>query len=115
VPQAAEPQPAPVAAGSLVTLDTPGLVRPVLTKAGDVPRFGSSDPRPAVEHSVLLQILVDDRGRVRANRVLRAERIPPGFGQGVEQYLATLRFQPAEVGGVPVRVWMPYELRFVSP
>jgi hypothetical protein len=78
-------------------------------------RFESADARPSVERSVGLQILVDQRGRVRANRVLRADRIPPGFAQGVERYLATLRFQPAQLGGVPVRVWIPYELRFLAP
>ena len=108
VPSAA----AAVSAGSLVALETPGLVRPVLTSAGDTLTFGSGN---LVQRSVLLQIMIDDHGRVRANRVLRADVMPSGFGPGVERYLSTLRFQPAQVGTVPVRVWIPYELRFYAP
>ena len=106
------PPPVAVSQGSLVPLETPGLIRPVLTTAGATLTFGSGN---LVQRSVFLQILVDDKGRVRANRVLRADRMPDGFGQGVERYLATLRFQPAQVGTVPVRVWIPYELRFYAP
>jgi serine/threonine protein kinase len=109
------PPPTAVAAGSLVPLEAPGLARPFLTAAPEALRFEPSAGARVVERSVLLQILIDERGRVRANRVLRADRIPPGFGQGVERYLSTLRFQPAQLGGVAVRVWMPYELRFFGP
>jgi serine/threonine protein kinase len=108
-------EPTAVAPGSVVALETPGLTRPSLTTSPEVLRFDSTDARPSVERSVLLQILVDERGRVRANRILRADRIPPGFGQGLERYLATLRFQPGQLGGVAVRVWMPYDLRFYAP
>jgi serine/threonine-protein kinase len=111
-PSAAAPVPVSISAGSLVPLETAGLVRPVLTSAGDTPRFGSGR---LVQKSAFLQVLVDDRGRVRANRVLRAEQMPPGFAQEVERYLSTLRFQPGQVGTVPVRVWIPYELRFFAP
>ena len=94
-------------------IDSAGLVRPVLAEAPQVLRFGESGILS--ERTVWLQILVDERGRVRSNRVLRADRIPPGFAQGVERYLATLRFRPGELGGVPVKVWIPYELRFFAP
>ena len=114
-PSTAGPASNAVLPGSLVPLETAGLVRPVLDQTPEMLRFDSADARPSVERSVGLQILVDQRGRVRANRVLRADRIPPGFAQGVERYLATLRFQPAQLGGVPVRVWIPYELRFLAP
>ena len=105
--------PPSVAAGTVVPIESAGLVRPVLTEAPQVLRFGESGILR--ERTVWLQILVDERGRVRSNRVLRAESIPPGFAQGVERYLATLRFRPGEVGGVPVKVWIPYELRFFAP
>ncbi|HEX7251678.1 MAG TPA: protein kinase [Thermoanaerobaculia bacterium] len=105
--------PPSVAAGAVVPMDSAGLVKPVLAEAPQVLRFGESGILS--ERTVWLQILVDERGRVRSNRVLRAESIPPGFAQGVERYLATLRFRPGEVGGVPVKVWIPYELRFFAP
>jgi outer membrane biosynthesis protein TonB len=109
------PPAAPVAPGTLVSLGTPGLIAPVLIEAPPKPRYGESDPRPAVERSVTLEILVSDSGRVRGSRILRTDRLPPGFSGGAERYLSALRFQPAALGGVPVRVWIPYELRFLAP
>ena len=111
-PTALAPPPA-VAAGTVVPIDSAGLTRPVLAETPQILRFGESGILS--ERTVWLQILVDEHGRVRSNRVLRADRIPPGFAQGVERYLATLRYRPGEVGGVPVKVWIPYELRFFAP
>ena len=70
---------------------------------------------PLVERLVQLEILVNDLGRVRGSRIVRAEGLPPGFFGVIERYLAALRFRPAEVGGVPVRVWMPYDLKYWAP
>ena len=113
-PATTAPAPPPsVPAGSVVPIDSAGLVRPVLAEAPQVLRFGESGILS--ERTVWLEILVDERGRVRSNRVLRADRIPSGFAQRVERYLATLRFRPGEISGVPVKVWIPYELRFFAP
>ena len=106
---------ATVAPGALVPLATSGLVAPVLLEKPENPRYDAADPRPPVERLVLLEILVNDLGRVRGSRVVRADRLPPGFFGVIERHLAALRFRPAEVGGVPVRVWMPYELRYWAP
>lgn len=107
--------PSAVSAGALLPLGTPGLSRPVLLQKPENPRFGASDSRPAVERSVQLEILVNDLGRVRGNRIVRADSLPPGFFGMLERHLSGLRFRPAELGGVPVRVWMPYELRYWAP
>ena len=104
-----------VVAGSLVALGTPGLLRPVVTEAPAAPTFGEGDPRPASERSALLELLVDEEGFVRENRILRVERIPAGFAKSVADYLTDLRFRPARLEGVPVRVWILYELRYRSP
>jgi hypothetical protein len=101
--------------GSLVPLETPGLVRPVVSEAPETLRYGASDPRPAVPRTALLEILVDEAGRVRGSRILRVESPPPGFSRGLERYLGGLRFQPARVGGAPVRVWLPYEIEYLAP
>jgi len=105
----------PVRRGSLVPLDTPGLARPVLSEAPEMLRYGTSDPRPALARTALLEILVDETGRVRGSRILQVDSPPPGFSSGLERYLAGLRFQPARVGEAPVRVWMPYELKYLAP
>ena len=85
----------------------------MLLQKAENPRFGGSGP--AVEQSVQLEILVNDLGRVRGNRIVRADRLPPGFFGMLERHLSELRFRPAELIGVPVKVWMPYELRYWAP
>ena len=81
-----------------------------------VPAAGPSGAHgPAVERTAQLEILVNDLGRVRGNRIVRADSLPPGFFGLLERHLSGLRFRPAELGGVPVRVWMPYELRYWAP
>jgi hypothetical protein len=113
---AADRGPAPaVAAGTLVPFGTPGLDPPALIEKPAALRYAETDPRPAFERSALLEILVSDSGRVRGSRIVRADRLPSGFTGGLEKYLAGLRFKPAELGGVPVKVWMPYELRYLAP
>lgn len=106
---------AAVAPGTLVPFRTPGLVAPVLLESPPMPRYEDADSRGAVERSALLEILVSDSGRVRGSRILRADRLPEGFFAGLEKYLAAARFQPAQLGGVPVKVWMPYELKYSAP
>ncbi len=106
---------AAVPTGTLVSLQTPGLVAPVLLERPAPLRYQASDPRPALERSAMLEILVSDSGRVRGSRIVRAERIPSGFAEGVERYLAGMRFQPAQLNGVAVKVWMSYDLRYLAP
>jgi hypothetical protein len=64
---------------------------------------------------VQLQILVDEHGRVLDHRILGATRFPTGITSGVAGYLSHIRFQPAELGGVPVRVWIRHDMRFLAP
>lgn len=119
---AAEPAPAPeapslpaVAPGTLVDLGAPGLVLPAVTDRPEDLRFSPEDPRPASPGSVQLQLLVDERGRVLDHRILGATRFPPGISSGVARYIAALRFRPAELRGVPVRVWIRHDMRFLAP
>ena len=104
-----------MAVGTLVSLNTPGLIPPALAESPSTLHYGESDPRPAIERSALLEILVSDSGRVRGSRIVRADRLPSGFSGGLDKYLAGLRFRPAELGGVAVKVWMPYELKYYAP
>lgn len=107
--------PPSVPAGSLVPVDTPGLVRPVVSEVPQPLRYGPPDSSLVVTRTALLEILVDERGRVRGSRILEVESPPAGFSSGLERYLAGLRFQPARVGEAPVRVWISYELKYLAP
>lgn len=111
----AAPPEAAVARGSLFSIDTPGLAAPALLEEPEVLHFSPNDPRPAVATSALLDLLVGENGRVLDYRVLRASRPPSGFGPAVSRYVAALRYRPAELRGVPVRVWFHHELRFTAP
>lgn len=112
---AAEPPLPPVAAGSLVELGAPGLVPPVLIDRPEEPRFSPQDPRPASPGSVLLDILVDEHGSVRDHRIISATRFPAGIAAGIAHYIGALHFQPPQLRGVPVRVWIRHEMRFQAP
>ncbi|HXP91276.1 MAG TPA: energy transducer TonB [Fibrobacteria bacterium] len=70
------------------------------------PRRAKED---GVEAALELRILVDERGRVEKIEVLGA---PPGYGfeAALESASRDWRFEPAQLGGVPVPEWvrMPY-------
>jgi TonB family protein len=70
------------------------------------PRRAKED---GVEAALELRILVDERGRVEKIEVLGA---PPGYGfeAALESASREWRFEPAQLGGVPVPEWvrMPY-------
>ena len=96
-----------VAADGSLPLDTPGLVRPHAVAVPTVAWPDRSRTRP----SATLELLVDERGLVAQNRILRADRIPPGFAKSVADYVRQLRFDPARLRGAPVRVWITHEMR----
>jgi TonB family protein len=74
--------------------------------------------RLALAGTVEMSILVDEKGNVAEARVLRVESRPSGA-----EYEAVLRdaalksaqkwrFEPAQQGGVAVRVWLPVRIDF---
>ena len=95
--------------GSLVALDAPGLVRPVLASPAE-----AVGAHPAGRRA-RLELLIDEEGRVRESKVVDDQARSQAELQVVERQLAALRFQPARLGGNAVRVWMPYELRYAAP
>jgi hypothetical protein len=64
---------------------------------------------------VLLDILVDEHGSVRDHRIISATRFPTGIAAGIARYIGALRFQPPQLRGVSVRVWIRHELHFLAP
>jgi len=66
-----------------------------------------------LEADVLLEIVVGREGFVEAARVTRISgALDDGFNEAALRAVKRYRFTPAQVGGSPVRVRMPWTLRF---
>jgi len=66
--------------------------------------------REQLEADVALQLLVDAGGKVADVRVLRASG--DGFDEAAQVAARRILFRPAERGGRPVAVWIPFTLKF---
>ena len=77
----------------------------------DPPAYPRRAKEDLVEAHLELRLLVDERGRVEKIEVLGA---PPGYGfeSAVENASRSWRFQPAQLGGVPVPQWVRMPLDF---
>jgi hypothetical protein len=60
-------------------------------------------------------LLVDEKGRVIDHRILGASRFAPGLSTAVAGYIAGLRYRAGDLSGVPVKVWIRHDMRFVAP
>ncbi len=83
----------------------------------------SASPTPILERigvrgTVDLRILVDEKGSVLQTEVGRVDCTPRGaqyeriLREAAVKSAAQWRFEPATKGGMPVRVWMPIQIRF---
>jgi TonB family protein len=77
----------------------------------DPPPYPRRAKEDLIEAHLELRILVDERGKVEKIEVLGA---PPGYGfeTAVESASRSWRFQPAQLGGVPVPQWVRMPLDF---
>ncbi len=66
--------------------------------------------RDEVEADVGLELLVSEAGEVAEVRVVR--RAGQGFDEVAQQLGRRMRFQPAQRGGRPVAVWIPWTWKF---
>jgi TonB family protein len=64
------------------------------------PKYPKDAYRKKIQGTVLLEFVVDDRGRVSEMRVLEAV---PGLNQAAMDTVESWRFAPATLKGVPVR------------
>jgi TonB family protein len=66
--------------------------------------------RDGAEADVGLELLVSEAGEVAEVRVVR--RAGQGFDEVAQQLGRRMRFQPAQRGGRPVAVWIPWTWKF---
>jgi TonB family protein len=69
--------------------------------AGDSPRYPTAAKQAGIQGTVLLELVVDERGEVVEVRVI--EGLPMGLTEAAFDAATTWRFRPAEVEGRPVR------------
>jgi protein TonB len=114
-----EPEPAPVVAEGTGTFGSGGPYRNV-AQVSQLPRFSTQvkaaypedAKRANVEGLVVLQVEIDDTGKVQAVSVVQ------GLGYGCDEAAAAAvsqsTFTPATVGteAVPVRIRIPYRFKF---
>jgi TonB family protein len=107
-PVEAVPQSPPVRASELTTQPVPV----------DVAIPPSEYPREALaadaEGAVVLKILIDQSGRVRAAKVQR----DPGYGFGeaaMRSAIAHFRFSPARLNGRPVAAYWTFTVTYMLP
>jgi TonB family protein len=116
---ATPPPPTPTSApalraGTLVDLDDPGVIAPVVDRAPPV-SYPPIALRQRVEGVVQLTALVDERGNVTDARVVSAPEIRAGLTEAAIQSVKRRKYRPATKGGVAVRVWIPVTVRFELP
>ena len=61
---------------------------------------------------VVIRFLVDERGRILYERVLKEKPMGYGFGEKALQAARQYEFTPARLRGIPVKVWMNQEISF---
>lgn len=85
--------------------------RPTLKRQRATPRYPTAAREQGITGSVKLRVRIDQRGRVREVRVLKAR--PPGvFEQAAVEAIRRWRFEPARYKGEAVRVWIEQTIHF---
>jgi periplasmic protein TonB len=102
VPVAAPPQDEILTVGGAVS-------RPVL-RTGQPPRFPQIGRHARIQGDVILQAVIDERGRVSDVRVLRG--LPMGIDQAAVDAVQSWIFEPAKLNGRPVRVYYTLTVKF---
>lgn len=65
-----------------------------------------------VEGEVFVRFIVDTTGSVRAGSVTVVRSSHPGFTRAVTDFLRTVKFHPARVGGIAVAQWVEQPFTF---
>lgn len=102
VPVAAPPQDKILTVGGAVS-------RPVL-RTGQPPRYPQIALRARTQGDVVLQAVIDERGRVSDVRVLRG--LPMGLDQAAVDTVQDWTFEPAKLNGRPVKVYYTLTVKF---
>lgn len=101
----------PVQPGTLVDANDPAVVAPELVKESQ-----ASYPPLAwqlrVEGSVLVEALVDEKGRVTDTKILEPSGYRVGFEEAAVRQVKTRQYRPATKNGVPVKIWVAVRVKF---
>jgi TonB family protein len=108
-PEPAAPQPT-VKAGDLVQ-PGPGVRIPVLVSI-DKPEYPPLARRMKVEGTVVLSLLVDERGRVLEVKLERGVQLNVGINEAAIAAARSAKFRPATKEGVPVKIWYQLTIPF---
>ena len=88
---------------------TVGITRPeILHKVA--PRYTEMARRAGVQGTVIIEAIIDERGRVTNQRILRS--LPMGLDQAAMEAVQQWRFTPAMRGDKPVRVYFTLTVNF---
>ena len=109
-----ETTPPEVEPGTLVTLDTPGVLAP---SAESKPQlvYPPMAMRQKIEGTVELRALVDEDGAVTDVRLMKGLATREDLNNAAVAYVKRWTFRPATSHGVPVKVWMPVRVEFRLP
>jgi protein TonB len=102
------PEPAPPVEEGPVYL-TPAMSRPRPLQPIQ-PRYTEVARRAAVQGTVVVQAVIDEKGRATDVRVLRG--LPMGLDRAAVEAIQQVTFQPAMMGGRPVKVYFTLTVNF---
>ena len=100
----------PVKEGDLVDLGTVDE-QPKTLKTPD-PVYPPTALRLGVEGSITVNALIDERGNVVDTGILKGMMDDKGLGKAAETAVRKWKFQPAQKGGVNVKVWKAFVIVF---
>lgn len=88
---------------------TVGITRPeILHKVA--PRYTEMARRAGVQGTVIIEAIIDEKGRVTNQRILRS--LPMGLDQAAKDAVQQWRFSPAMRGDDPVKVYFTLTVNF---
>jgi TonB family protein len=113
-PALTESPPPAVSPGTLVALDEPGVIAPVLDRAS-APRYPPVALRQKLEGVVHIRALVDENGNVVETQLVAGVSGRSGLNEEAVSNVRERKYRPAEKDGVPVKVWVPVRVQFRLP
>jgi TonB family protein len=113
-PPTEAPSVAPIKPGTLVSLNDPGVVAPVVDREPQL-AYPPIALRQRVDGVVELNVLVDEKGNVADVAVVTAAGGRAGLTEAAAENVKRRHYRPAVKDGVPVRVWVAVRVRFELP
>ena len=83
------------------------IIRPV------IPRYPDIAQKAGIEATVMLDIIVDEKGDVAFVKVMYCSKLGYGFEKNAVDAAKKLRFEPFLQAGIPVKVKLVYPINFV--